>query len=102
MDKMITEKDILPYGRFKYALPYTGSCNGMRYRIVHPKPAEGEENLIYVDIWSGPLCYEKADSSTFIKKTFEYSLEGYNEILPYLNSVYSRDKKKWESRETRI
>ena len=96
---MINSDDILPYGRFKYSLPYSGSCKGMRYRIVHPKPAEGEENLFYIDIWMGPYSYDKSDSSTFIKKTFEYSQEGYNEIIPYLNEIYSQYKERWESVE---
>ena len=92
---MIEQRDILPFGRFKYKQPYTGSCKGMKYRIIHPKPAEGEEDLIYVDVWPGPLCYEKADEATMIKKTFPYSQEGYDEILPYLNEIYKSNSSIW-------
>ena len=92
---MITAEEILPFGRFKYALPFTGSHNGMRYKIVHPKPNEGEENLIYVDVWPGPLCHDKADQASFIKTTFPYSKEGYDEILPYLNKLYEDNMDKW-------
>lgn len=96
---MINDDDILPFGRFKYPQPFTGSLKGMRYRIIHPKPAEGEENLIFVDVWMGPYSYDKTDSSTFIKKSFEYSKEGYDEIVPYLNSIYQENLDKWESEE---
>lgn len=96
---MVYENDILPFGRFKYPQPYTGSCKGMRYRIVHPKPAEGEANLFYVDVWMGPYSYEKVDEEALIKRTFEYSKEGYDAILPYLNEIYLNDREKWESKE---
>lgn len=91
---MIRE-DILPFGRFKYAPPYTGSYLGMRYRIVHPKPAEGEENLIYVDVWKEPLCYEKVNSEELIKTSFEYSQEGYENMLDYLEEMYTQNKDRW-------
>lgn len=92
---MINENDILPFGRFKYPQPYTGSCKGMNFRIVHPKPAEDEENLFYIDIWKGPNCFEKTDETEFIRTTFVYSKEGYDEILPYLNRMYSENIEKW-------
>ena len=88
---MIDEKDILPFGRFKYPQPYTGSCNGMRFKITHPKPAEGEENVIIVEVWDGELCYEKANQDAITKITFPYSKEGYDEIIPYLNEKYSSE-----------
>lgn len=85
---MITSEDILPFGRFKYPQPYTGSLKGMRYKIVHPKPAEGEENLIFVEVWPGPNCYEKTDDELKEKVTFPYSKEGYDAIIPWLNEMY--------------
>lgn len=83
---MFDEKDILPYGRFKYSQPYTGSKDGMRFKIVHPKPAEDEENLIYVETWPEPYCYEKTADELKKKTTFEYSEEGYESMISYLNA----------------
>lgn len=81
--------DILPFGRFKYSQPFTGSYKGMRFQIVHPKPAEGEENLIYLDIWPEPFCFEKTDDELKIKKIFPYSKEGYDEMIAYLEETYN-------------
>lgn len=88
---MIEPEDILPFGRFKYPQPFIGSYNGMRYRIIHPKPAEGEENVIIVEVWGGNWCYEKTNQDTITKITFPYSKEGYDEIIPYLNEKYSSE-----------
>lgn len=96
---MITQDDILPFGRYKYAQPVTGSCNGMRYKIVHPKPSEGEENLIYVDVWPGPWCYEATDEENITKNSFEYSREGYDRMLAYLNELYDSRREEWEQKE---
>lgn len=85
---MIQSGDILPFGRFKYKQPFIGSYKGMRFKIVHPKPAEGEEDRIYVEVWPGPNCYDKTDDSLKVKTSFEYSEEGYNMIIPYLNNQY--------------
>lgn len=86
---MSEEIDLLPFGRFSKPQPYFGSYKGMRYRVAHPKPAEDEESLIYVDVWPEPLCYEKADEAGMIKKTFAYSKDGYDQIVPYLAELYS-------------
>lgn len=85
--------DILPFGRFKYSQVYTGSYKGMRFRIVHPKPGEDEENLIYTDVWPEPNCFEKTDDELKVKKSFPYSKEGYDEMITYLENMYN--SRKW-------
>lgn len=85
--------EILPFGRFKYSQPFTGSYKGMRFKIVHPKPAEGEENLIYLNIWPEPLCFEKTDDELKINKSFQYSKEGYDEMVSYIEETYN--SKSW-------
>ena len=95
---MINKEDILPYGRFKYPQPYTGSYMEMRYRIIHPKPEEGEENLIYIVAWPGPNCYEKTEEELKIKITFPYSQEGYDAIVPWLNETYELNRDNWAGR----
>lgn len=92
---MIAKEDILLFGRYKYDLPFIGSYQGMRYKIVHKKPAEGEENIFNIDIWPEPFCYEKTDESKIIKTTFPYSEESYNQIVPYLNKVYEENQDLW-------
>lgn len=90
---MIESKDILPYGRYAYGQPFIGSYKGMKYKIVHPK----KDEYFYVEIWPGPYCYEKTDESKFIKTTFLYGEEGYNQLVPYLNSVYEEHQDMWNA-----
>ena len=90
----MNELDILQFGRFKYPQPYTGSHKGMKFRIVHPKAGEGEPDLIHTEVYSGPLCYEKTDKESMIRKDFEYSKEGYEEMLSYLWELYN--SRSWE------
>ena len=85
--------DILPFGRFKYSQPFTGSYKGMRFKIVHPKPVEDEENLIYLEIWQEPFCYEKTPDEQKIKKSFPYSQEGYENMIAFVEEIYN--SKEW-------
>jgi len=86
---MPEEIDLLPFGRFSKTQPYFGSYKGMRYKVAHPKPEEGEENLLYVEVWPEPFCYEKADKDEITKVSFVYSKEGYDQIIPYLAEQYT-------------
>ena len=88
---MEAQIEILPFGRFKYPQPYIGSFKAMRYKITHPKPAEGEENVIIVEVWGGDLCYEKTEPDNIAKVTFPYSKEGYDELIHYLNDKYNSE-----------
>lgn len=94
---MITEEMILPFGRYKYALPFSGSYKGMRFNIVHPKPGEDEPNLIYVDVWPEPWSKDKTPEALIVKNSFEYSKEGYDQMLAYLNSMYEDRIDEWSS-----
>lgn len=87
---MMTTSEILPFGRFKYPQSFSGSFKGMRYKIVHPKPGEGEENLFYVETWPEPYCYEKTNPEEIYKTTFEYSKDGYDQIIPFLNEMHAK------------
>lgn len=95
---MIEASDILSYGRYtKYPQPFTGSYNGMRYRIMHPKAQEGEDDVYVVDIWPEPLCYESTPQEEVIKQTFMYTKENFDKIVPYLNEMYNLYIDKWEN-----
>ena len=63
---------------------YTGGYKGMRYMIK--KSGDGE---MEVSIWPEPLCYAKADKETMIKKNFPLTLDGKEEAVNWLNSVYA-------------
>ncbi|MCR5324392.1 MAG: GNAT family acetyltransferase [Lachnospiraceae bacterium] len=92
---MIDAKDILSMNFYTYEQPFTGSCDGMRYRIVmikeeigrdeNDKPIYGEK-FFEVLIWPEPYNYENTDSDLIVKKIFPFTEEGYMAIVDYLNS----------------
>ena len=92
---MIDFTDIASFDRYKHSSPFTGSYKGMRFRIVHPKPVEGEEDLFIVDVYPGPYCYEKTPEDQKERTTYPYSIEGYEQIVPYLNKYYNEHPDKW-------
>ena len=92
---MIEPSDISSFERYKYDSPFTGSYKGMRFRIVHPKKVEGEEDLILVDVYPGPYCFEKTANELKQRTTYPYSVEGYEQIVPYLNKYYEEHRDMW-------
>ena len=68
----IEKKDLLPLGFLKKS-PYTGSFQGIRYRIE--KQEEGEEKSLLVYSWPEPYAF------------FPFSEEGLEEIRLYLSGL---------------
>ena len=93
---MIDKTDIASFERFKYDSPFTGSYKGMRFRIVHPKKVEGQEDVIHVDVYPGPYCFEKTPDELKVHTTYPFSVDGYEEIVSYLNRYYEENMDKWE------
>ena len=79
----ILRSDFLPLS-FLSMSPYTGSKNGLRFRI---EKAEGEEgqNILCCRSWIGKLAYGHTDPSEMDKKDFPFSEEGLDAIVTYLN-----------------
>ncbi|MBQ8198682.1 MAG: hypothetical protein IJZ76_04570 [Lachnospiraceae bacterium] len=62
---------------------YTGGYQGMRYMF---RKFSGEEMEVFA--WPEPLCYSKADKETMDKKSFPLTVEGKEEAVNWLNSLY--------------
>ena len=64
-EQMITSDDILSLNFYNYGNPFTGSYQGMRYRIVKQKETKDEEGRtikeegLLAAIWPEPFAYEK-------------------------------------------
>ena len=62
---MITSDDILSLNFYNYGNPFTGSYQGMRYRIIKQKEAKDEEGNILKEegllavIWPEPLLMKR-------------------------------------------
>ena len=96
---MIEPSDISSFERYRYNSTFTGSYKGMRFRIVHPKKGEDEEDMIIVDVYPGPYCFEKTADELKERTTYPYSVDGYEQIVPYLNKYYEEHMDMWPSTE---
>lgn len=93
--EMIEQSDISSFERYKYSSPFTGSYRGMRFRIVHPKKKEDQENLILVDVYPGSYCFEKTKDDLKEHTSYPYTEDGYEQIVSYLNTYYNDHKEMW-------
>ena len=79
---MITSDDILSLNFYNYGNPFTGSYQGMRYRIIKQKEAKDEEGNILKEegllavIWPEPFAYEKTADDLKTTQLFPFSEEG--------------------------
>ena len=69
---------------------FTGSCGNLRFKIVPTvekltaKEVDMEKSTIFVELWHGPLCYEKSEIEQ--SRTFPMSQEGIADIKAWLES----------------
>ena len=80
----INKKDLLPLS-FLQKSPYTGSFQGIRYRIE--KQEEGECKLLLVYTWPEPYAFSHTPEEEKEKKSFPFSEVGLEEIRLYLSSL---------------
>lgn len=80
----IEKKDLLPLGFLKKS-PYTGSFQGIRYRIE--KQEEGECKSLLVYTWPEPYAFSHTPEEEKEKKSFSFSEKGLEEIRLYLSSL---------------
>ena len=80
----INKKDLLPLS-FLQKSPYTGSFQGIRYRIE--KQEEGEEKSLLVYTWPEPYAFSHTPEEEKEKKSFSFSEKGLEEIRLYLSSL---------------
>lgn len=111
---MITSADLLNFNVYKKE-PHTGSDRGMRYMLrkeekalpvlsENGEPELDEEgnpkvdkvNVLAVYIWPEPFAFEKTSEELKERAEFEFSRNGQNEALEWLNQVRSDRNDYWE------
>ena len=80
----INKKDLLPLSFLKKS-PYTGSFQGIRYRIE--KQEEGECKSLLVYAWPEPYAFSHTPEKEKEKKSFPFSEVGLEDIRLYLSSL---------------
>ncbi|MDK2967587.1 MULTISPECIES: GNAT family acetyltransferase [Lacrimispora] len=85
---MLNKENFVPIQFFKKEA-YTGSMNGMRYRIK--KEDEGLEAAVYPQ----PYCYEATPDEKKIKAVFPFSEEGREQAINWINEQFIEKQDLW-------
>ncbi|WP_167954652.1 hypothetical protein [Anaerosporobacter faecicola] len=77
---------------------FTGSLNGMRYRMKK-EVTEGDEPVttLVTTIWPQPYNYAKTEEKLKESKEFEFSQDGVAQAGEWLNQSYINRKEYWKS-----
>lgn len=95
----IVRTDIFSFRYFDYGEAFHGSYRGMRYRIgreplekVFGKSEEEKaQGNIRVYVWPEPFSFDKTSDEKKIFSDFEYSDEGVEAAIEFLNSTWESD-----------
>ena len=90
---MIQRSDILSIP-FLDRSTYTGSHQGMRYRIEKSKTEE-DVDILKCFIWPGPYGYDVTPAEEKQAEEFPFSEEGICQIVDWLNENWSGQKDRW-------
>ncbi|MDO5602237.1 MAG: GNAT family acetyltransferase [Oscillospiraceae bacterium] len=68
---------------FKSGNSFTGSRNGLRYKVEPWQKEEGEKCFL-VTLWPEPLCFEKTPDHQKETAVFPFTAEGREQVIGYL------------------
>ncbi len=91
---MIKREDILSI-EFLKKTEYTGSHQGMRYRLE--KAAEGEETVLKVIVWPEPFGFGATPEEKKQARSFSFSEDGIVDGIAWMNDRLFEDRNIWES-----
>lgn len=91
---MISRKDLLSIPFFKKSA-FTGSCDGMRYRVRQIK-AEDETSLLEAVIWPGPYIYDCTPDEQKESNTFPFNEGGIEQAAEWLDAKWKENPEKWQ------
>ena len=89
---MVEYDKILSLEFYNYKGIFSGSLDGMRYRIEKKKDeVEGEEPKVYflVHAWKEPYNFDVTPREEMDKKEFEFTNEGKQQLVDWLNQLYT-------------
>lgn len=85
---MISYDDVLNLNFYKKE-KFTGSYQGMRYRI-EKTTGEGDNaaDMFLATVWPGPYCFDATPDEQKTSKTFPFTLEGKEQAVDWLNEQW--------------
>jgi hypothetical protein len=75
---------------------YTGSYQGMRYRLCKKEREETGKYLEAV-IYPEPFCFEATAQEEKQACEFAFTEEGFGEAIAWLNREYETQRERWET-----
>ena len=90
---MIEKKDLLSIPFYKKSA-FTGSYEGMRYRIRCVKTEE--ESSFEAAIWPGPYIFDATADDQKETCTFPFTDEGLAQIAEWLNAKWQESPENWQ------
>lgn len=90
---MIKRDDILSMEFLKKS-EYTGSHQGMRYRLEGIAGQDGKE--LKVTVWPEPFNYFTTPEEKKIRKMFPFAEEGVVQAVDWMNRQLEERKEQWE------
>lgn len=87
---MITKMG-MPFGGLKKG-GFTGSYKGMRFFVK-----SFEKGKITAFIYPEPYSFDKTPDDKKQSQDFEYTSEGVDECIEWLNRMYEDNKEQWEA-----
>ncbi len=81
---MILFKDMMPMPYFKKAA-FTGSDQGMRYRLSRLE--QDGQTFLQAAVWPDLFCFDKTPEDQKIYRTFEFSREGVQAAVDWMNQT---------------
>ena len=77
---MIEEKDILSLNYYRYNQPFSGSFQGMRYRIIRVPDQKDEDGNVT----------EKTADELKTSRRFPFTEEGHAQVTAWLNAEHEK------------
>lgn len=100
---MIRKEQILSLEYYNYGGVFTGSLNGMRYRVEKVKKKDGQEKeeevFFLVHVWKEPYNYDVTPHEDMKMEKFPFSNEGAQNVADWLNLLYEEEYKQEEQEE---
>lgn len=94
---MIARSDILSIPFLKKS-PFTGSFQGMRYRMELVE--EEDTKKLLVQLWEGPYAFEAVSEDKCQREEFSFDEEGICRSVDWLNQCWSREEERWRKAQS--
>ena len=88
----IRSEDLLSFNYYTYGEPFTGSHNGMRYRLRRADALQSTDGVSFefeAAAWPEPYAEAFTDPQLIQKKRFPFTGEGKEEAVAWLNQTYA-------------